>query len=60
MTPKEYLSQIQFLDTKINQRLAERDELKSMMYQLSGGGSSERVQTSAKKRSPVCSTCRTT
>ena len=52
MTPKEYLSQIGDLNAKINQRLAERDELKAMMYQLGGGGSSERVQTSAKNEAP--------
>ena len=52
MTPKEYLAQIGDLNAKINQRLAERDELKSMMYQLGGGGSSERVQTSAKNEAP--------
>jgi len=48
MTPKEYLLQIQKLDTKIKQRQQQLDELTATMYGLSGGSLGERVSTSAK------------
>ena len=35
MTAKEYLSQIRVLDTKINQRLRQQEELKEIIYSVS-------------------------
>lgn len=47
MTPKEYLLQVQTMDTKIHQRQQQLSELKATMYGLKGSSIGEKVQSSA-------------
>lgn len=52
MSPKEYLLQIQKLNSKIHQRRQQLSELKSTLYGLKGTGIGEKVQTSAAADAP--------
>lgn len=56
MTPKEYLMQIELLDTRINQRIREKDDLTRLYGVSSADYSRERVQSAHSADAPFVKT----